>query len=106
MAVLLNNAGTGAKGTALAGLDNWKKVIDVNLWGCVFTVLPLSFWKPNILPTEPLASGSNRIGFVSAIYVQQTFGPLMVLQENPSVIINTGSKQGITNPPYVMLPVP
>ena len=43
--------------------------------------------------------------FRSAINVQQTFGPLMVHQENPSVIINTGSKQGITNPPYVMSPV-
>jgi len=67
VAVLFNNAGSGAKGTALDGLNNWKKVIDVNLWG--------------------------------VIYVQQTFGPLMVHQENPSVIINTGSKQGITNPP-------
>jgi len=26
----------------------------------------------------------------------------MVHQENPSVIINTGSKQGFTNPPYVV----
>lgn len=25
----------------------------------------------------------------------------MIHQENPSVIINTGSKRGITNPPYV-----
>ncbi len=25
----------------------------------------------------------------------------MMYQENPSVIINTGSKRGITNPPYV-----
>jgi len=67
VAVLINNAGISPLGTALTGLDNWKKVIDVNLWG--------------------------------VIYMQQTFGPIMVHQENPSVIINTGSKRGITNPP-------
>jgi len=33
------------------------------------------------------------------INVQQTFVPSMLHQENPAVIINTGSKQGITNPP-------
>ncbi|KAI4517849.1 hypothetical protein K525DRAFT_209945, partial [Schizophyllum commune Loenen D] len=33
------------------------------------------------------------------VNVQQTFIPFMLHQENPSVIINTGSKQGITNPP-------
>jgi len=38
----------------------------------------------------------NVFGIVN---VQQTFVPNMVNQENPSVIINTGSKQGITNPP-------
>ena len=31
--------------------------------------------------------------------VQHAFVPNMLAQENPSVIINTGSKQGITNPP-------
>ena len=25
----------------------------------------------------------------------------MIHQENPAIVINTGSKQGITNPPYV-----
>ncbi|KAL1756068.1 hypothetical protein FB107DRAFT_261540 [Schizophyllum commune] len=38
----------------------------------------------------------NVFGIVN---VQQTFIPFMLHQENPSVIINTGSKQGITNPP-------
>jgi NAD(P)-dependent dehydrogenase (short-subunit alcohol dehydrogenase family) len=31
--------------------------------------------------------------------IQHTFVPPMLHQENPAVIINTGSKQGITNPP-------
>lgn len=38
---------------------------------------------------------------LSIVNVQHTFVPSMLHQENPSVIINTGSKQGITNPPCV-----
>ncbi|KAK7464777.1 hypothetical protein VKT23_005984 [Stygiomarasmius scandens] len=67
VAVLMNNAGIGPKGTSWDGIENWKKVFDVNLFGIV--------------------------------NVQQTFVPLMIHQENQSMIINTGSKQGITNPP-------
>ncbi|KIJ54458.1 hypothetical protein M422DRAFT_153424 [Sphaerobolus stellatus SS14] len=33
------------------------------------------------------------------VNVQHTFVPVMLYQENPSAIITTGSKQGITNPP-------
>ncbi|KAF8226024.1 NAD(P)-binding protein [Tricholoma matsutake] len=39
------------------------------------------------------------VNLFGVVNVQQTFVPNMVNQENPSVIINTGSKQGITNPP-------
>ncbi|KAL5524224.1 hypothetical protein ACEPAF_9364 [Sanghuangporus sanghuang] len=67
VAVLLNNAGVGLRGSSWSGLDNWKKIFDVNLFGIV--------------------------------NVQHAFVPSMIAQENPSVIINTGSKQGITNPP-------
>lgn len=63
----MNNAGIGAKGTSWGGIDNWKQVFEVNLFGVV--------------------------------NVQQTFVPSMLHQENQAMIINTGSKQGITNPP-------
>ncbi|KDQ62056.1 hypothetical protein JAAARDRAFT_29957 [Jaapia argillacea MUCL 33604] len=39
------------------------------------------------------------VNVFGVLNVQQTFVPSMIHQENPSVIINTGSKQGITNPP-------
>jgi len=39
---------------------------------------------------------TNLFGVVN---VQHTFVPHMIWQENQSLIINTGSKQGITNPP-------
>jgi NAD(P)-dependent dehydrogenase (short-subunit alcohol dehydrogenase family) len=40
--------------------------------------------------------GTNGQGIIN---VAQAFGPFMARQENASIIINTGSKQGITNPP-------
>jgi len=67
VSILMNNAGIALKGTSFAELDNWKRVMDVNLWG--------------------------------VINVQHVFAQVMVHQENPSMIITTGSKQGITNPP-------
>ncbi|KAN0087659.1 hypothetical protein V8E55_006280 [Tylopilus felleus] len=39
---------------------------------------------------------ANVFGVVN---VQQTFVPSMLYQENQAMVINTGSKQGITNPP-------
>jgi NAD(P)-dependent dehydrogenase (short-subunit alcohol dehydrogenase family) len=48
----------------------------------------LDEWK-NVFDT-------NLFGIIN---VQQTFTPNLIHQENASVIINTGSKQGITNPP-------
>jgi NAD(P)-dependent dehydrogenase (short-subunit alcohol dehydrogenase family) len=68
VAVLMNNAGVGLNpGTALGGIDAWRKLIEINLWGVV--------------------QGA------------QTFGPAMIAQQTPALIINTGSKQGITTPP-------
>ncbi|KAG8957308.1 hypothetical protein FRC03_010276 [Tulasnella sp. 419] len=39
------------------------------------------------------------VNLFGVLNVVQTFAPSMIHQENPSMIINTGSKQGITNPP-------
>lgn len=39
------------------------------------------------------------VNLFGVLNVQHTFVPNMLHQENPAVIINTGSKQGITNPP-------
>ncbi|KII91080.1 hypothetical protein PLICRDRAFT_107097 [Plicaturopsis crispa FD-325 SS-3] len=39
------------------------------------------------------------VNLFGVINVQHTFVPAMLCQENQSVIITTGSKQGITNPP-------
>lgn len=59
MAVLLNNAGIATKGTALDGLDTWKKVIDVNLWGYVFPILPpfLQLLRPPSLRFRRVLTG-------------------------------------------------
>lgn len=64
--VLMNNAGIG--GSPLFGpLEDWQRVLDVNLWG--------------------------------VIHGTRTFVPEMIARGRPGLVINTGSKQGITTPP-------
>jgi len=71
VAVLMNNAG-------VASLDGKRGTSWENrdVWTKVFS--------------------TNVVGVLN---VQHTFVQSMLHQENPSVVINTGSKQGITNPP-------
>ncbi|KAF7329904.1 hypothetical protein MKEN_00254100 [Mycena kentingensis (nom. inval.)] len=70
--VLLNNAGVGGDADGKRG-TSWA---NLDTWHTVFN--------------------TNLFGVVN---VQQAFVPSMLCQENPAIIINTGSKQGITNPP-------
>jgi NAD(P)-dependent dehydrogenase (short-subunit alcohol dehydrogenase family) len=66
--VLMNNAGAGMNpGKPWEGLDGWRKLLDINLWG--------------------------------AINGAQAFLPAMLEGDAPGLVINTGSKQGITLPP-------
>ena len=37
--MLLNNAAVAVTGHSFEGLDNWKSVLDVNLFGCAFSFL-------------------------------------------------------------------
>src|SRR5262249_55340775 len=67
VAVLMNNAGISRKTTACTEISNWRKLLEVNLWGVMNSV--------------------------------QTFVADMIAHQTPALIINTGSKQGITNPP-------
>ena len=64
--VLMNNAGI-QPGSNIFNLDNWDRIIAVNMFGII--------------------RGS------------QVFGPNMIRRQKPGLIINTGSKQGITTPP-------
>ncbi len=68
VSVLMNNAAIGGAGSDnWSGLEAWRKIIEVNLWGVVNGV--------------------------------HAFTPALIRQESRAAIINTGSKQGITNPP-------
>jgi len=67
VAVLMNNAGIALSSGSFDAVENWRKIMDTNLFGI--------------------------------LNVQHTFVPQMIWQENQCLIINTGSKQGITNPP-------
>ena len=65
--ILMNNAGIGPDSTSFGPLENWQRILEVNLWG--------------------------------AIHGTQVFAPRMIERGRPGLVINTGSKQGITTPP-------
>ena len=65
--VLMNNAGIQPGSKMFGQLDNWQRILSVNLWGI--------------------------------IHGTQIFAPAMIARGRPGLIINTGSKQGITTPP-------
>ena len=65
--VLMNNAGIQPGSKMFGPLDNWQRILTVNLWGI--------------------------------IHGTQIFAPNMIARGRPGLIINTGSKQGITTPP-------
>ena len=65
--ILMNNAGIQPGSAIFGPVENWQRVLGVNLWGVIFGT--------------------------------QVFGPGMITRGRPGLIINTGSKQGITTPP-------
>jgi NAD(P)-dependent dehydrogenase (short-subunit alcohol dehydrogenase family) len=65
--ILMNNAGIGPDSNSFGPLQNWQRILAVNLWG--------------------------------VIHGTQVFAPHMIERGRPGLIINTGSKQGITTPP-------
>jgi NAD(P)-dependent dehydrogenase (short-subunit alcohol dehydrogenase family) len=65
--ILMNNAGIQPGSQIFGPLQNWQRILGVNLWG--------------------------------VIHGSQVFAPRMIERGRPGLIINTGSKQGITTPP-------
>jgi NAD(P)-dependent dehydrogenase (short-subunit alcohol dehydrogenase family) len=65
--ILMNNAGVQPGSKMFGPIENWQRVLGVNLWG--------------------------------VIHGSQAFVPGMIARGRPGLIINTGSKQGITTPP-------
>ncbi len=65
--ILMNNAGIGPDSNSFGPLENWQRILAVNLWGI--------------------------------IHGTQAFAPHMIERGRAGLIINTGSKQGITTPP-------
>jgi NAD(P)-dependent dehydrogenase (short-subunit alcohol dehydrogenase family) len=65
--ILMNNAGIQPGSQTFGPLENWRRILGVNLWG--------------------------------VIHGSQIFAPRMIARGRPGLIVNTGSKQGITTPP-------
>ena len=61
------NAGMQPGSSIFDAEQNWRRIIDVNMWGVIRTA--------------------------------QAFAPGMIASARPGLIVNTGSKQGITTPP-------
>lgn len=69
--ILMNNAGIQPGSSIFGALDDWERVLSVNLWGVIHGTRA---FVPNML------ARSREAG-------------------TPGLVINTGSKQGITTPP-------
>ncbi|WP_300064416.1 SDR family NAD(P)-dependent oxidoreductase [uncultured Roseobacter sp.] len=69
VAVLMNNASIVRPTKSWDNPDNWRRMLEVNLFGVLYGV--------------------------------QAFLPRMIEADRPAVVINTGSKQGITTPPAI-----
>lgn len=67
VALVMNNAVARHTGGCLDEPDNWRRTLDVGLFGVI--------------------NGC------------QAFTPAMIAADQPAMIVNVGSKQGITNPP-------
>jgi NAD(P)-dependent dehydrogenase (short-subunit alcohol dehydrogenase family) len=65
--ILMNNAGIQPGSQMFGPLENWQRILGVNLWG--------------------------------VIHGSQIFAPRMIERGRAGLIINPGSKQGITTPP-------
>lgn len=65
--ILMNNAGIQPGSQMFGPLENWQRIIGVNLWGI--------------------------------IHGSQVFAPGMIERGRRGLIVNSGSKQGITTPP-------
>jgi NAD(P)-dependent dehydrogenase (short-subunit alcohol dehydrogenase family) len=65
--VLMNNAGIQPGSQMFDPIENWQRILGVNLWG--------------------------------VLHGSQVFAPGMIARGRAGLIINTGSKQGITTPP-------
>ncbi|MEH6638174.1 MAG: SDR family NAD(P)-dependent oxidoreductase [Porticoccaceae bacterium] len=65
--VLMNNAGTYLPTHSWEEIEQWRHLVEINLWGILHGV--------------------------------HAFTQAMIDQDEAALIINTGSKQGITNPP-------
>jgi hypothetical protein len=65
--IVMNNAGIQPGSEMFGPVENWRRILGVNLWG--------------------------------VIHGSQVFAPEMIERGRPGLIINTGSKQGITTPP-------
>ncbi|KAF9241088.1 NAD(P)-binding protein [Melanogaster broomeanus] len=86
-----------------ANLEDVQRLRDkvYEAWGEVAVLLNNAAIGPDTRSWELLDQWRStfEVNLFGVINVQHTFVPSMLHQENQAMVINTGSKQGITNPP-------
>ncbi|KIM52316.1 hypothetical protein SCLCIDRAFT_1223899 [Scleroderma citrinum Foug A] len=89
--------------TDVSDIDEVVRLRDkvYEAWGEVAVLMNNAAVAPPTKSWETLSSWRNtfEVNLFGVVNVQQTFVPSMLHQENQAIVINTGSKQGITNPP-------
>lgn len=89
--------------TDVSDIDEVVRLRDkvYEAWGEVAVLLNNAAIGPDTKSWEMLDNWKKTfdVNLFGVINVQQTFVPSMLHQENQAMVINTGSKQGITNPP-------
>ncbi|KAG1784656.1 uncharacterized protein HD556DRAFT_1426833 [Suillus plorans] len=89
--------------TDVSNIDDVVRLRDkvYEAWGEVAVLLNNAAIGPDSKSWKMLDNWKKTfdVNLFGVVNVQQTFVPSMLHQENQAVVINTGSKQGITNPP-------
>ncbi|KAH7913968.1 hypothetical protein BJ138DRAFT_1001194 [Hygrophoropsis aurantiaca] len=103
VAAIVGDANVLVIPTDVAKIEDVVRLRDkvYEAWGEVAVLLNNAAIGPDSKSWSMLDNWTSifAINVFGVINVQQTFVPSMLHQENQAMVINTGSKQGITNPP-------
>ncbi|KIJ62666.1 hypothetical protein HYDPIDRAFT_188958 [Hydnomerulius pinastri MD-312] len=103
VAVIAGDANVLVIPTDVSKIEDVQRLRDkvYEAWGEVAVLLNNAAVGPDSKAWEQLDNWRStfEVNLFGVVNVQHTFVPSMLHQENQAMVINTGSKQGITNPP-------
>jgi 3-oxoacyl-[acyl-carrier protein] reductase len=103
--LLVNNAGISVMGSLIdISLEDWRKIIDVNLWGVIYA---LKVFLPHMLEKKSghivnMASGSGIFGSSDPLpYITSKFGVVGISEALYGRLKNSGIKVSVMTPSYI-----